>query len=110
MAHRDFHPTYTEGCFGCKVLSVNVGAGALEVRGADVRSIDAKDKTLAKDLDAYKRLRHDGLQPKTIDGSHNVESRVNSQFDIDLGHVVPKAEESRVREGMDWAKEHGLVA
>lgn len=110
MAHRDFHPDPDPDCFGCKVLSVNIGASALEVRGASVREQNAKDKALSKDLDGYRQMRDGGLQPKAIDGSSEVVKRVNSQFDIDLGRVVPKNEESRVREGFAYAEELGFSA
>lgn len=105
MAHRDLHPEYVDGCFGCKALTLNIGAGAKEVRGAAVREMDAKDKALDKDLASYKRLRNNGLQPKSIDGSSQVEQVVTSQFDIDLGHVVPKEFKTRVQEGFALAKD-----
>lgn len=108
VAHRDTHPEYVDGCFGCKVMTVGVSAGALEVRGAAVRAMDAKDKALDGDLAAYKRLRNNGLQPKAIDGSLDVERKVTSQFDIDLGHVVPKKDVPRVREGFALAREMGM--
>lgn len=109
MKHREVHPIYVEGCFGCKVQTVGVAASAMENRGAAVREADAKDKALSKDLDSYKRLRANGLQPKNIDGSAALESSdMRSQFDIDLGRIVPKSEESRVREGFEMAKEMGL--
>lgn len=78
------------------------------MRGAEVRKADAKDKTLDADLAAYKRLRNNGLQPKGIDGSANVERKVTSQFDIDLGTVVPKDKVSQVKDGFALAKEMGL--
>lgn len=109
VAHRDLHPEYRDGCFGCKVSTIHIGAGALENRGGAVRAMDAKDKALDSDLGAYKRLRANGLQPKAIDGSSDVERHVTSQFDIDLGHVVPKSEQSRVREGFDLAAEMGMT-
>lgn len=109
MSHREHHPVPVESCFGCKVLSVNVGAGALENKGKAVREMSAKDTNLAADLDAYSRLRADGLQPKHIDGAKDLESKVGSQFDIDLGRFVPKNEESRVREGFAIAKELGFT-
>jgi hypothetical protein len=108
VAHRDLHPEYKEGCMGCKVLSLNVGAGALETKGVEVRATDAREKKLSKDLDAYQRLRDNGLQPRNIDGSSDLESKVNSQWDIDLGRIIPKSEESRVREGFAMVAEGGL--
>lgn len=109
MSHREFHPVPVDSCFGCKVLSIGISAEALPNRKGPIAAINHKDKVLSDDLAAYKRLRRDGLQPKQIDGSAIVEARANSQFDIDLGHVVPKAQERRVREGFEFAKSIQVV-
>jgi hypothetical protein len=39
-----------------------------------VGSYHQKDKQLAKDRDAYKRLRQEGLQPPHLDGSAKLEA------------------------------------
>lgn len=88
-------------CIPCKVRSLSVAKARKEV--------DAKDKTLSADLAAYKRLRHDGLQPSAIDGSAALEGKVESQMDITLGRYVPRSEMDRVREGFAISKELGLT-
>lgn len=103
--HRRTHPHDVPGCFGCHVLSVGFAAAAMPNRYPEPVRVEAKEQVLRKDLDAYKRLRHDGLQPKKIDGSAEVEKRVESQHDIDLGRYVPRHEEQRVREAMEWGRE-----
>lgn len=105
MAHRDVHEEFTEGCYGCHLLSINIGAAALPTRKAEVRRTEEKERLLSKDLPAYKRLRDDGLQPRNIDGSADLEGKVTSQFDIDLGHVVPRQQRERVKEGFAMAAE-----
>lgn len=110
MSHRDFHPVPDpDNCIGCKLLTLNIGAGALENKGAGVRREDAREKQLDKDLRGYREMRDGGLQPQRIDGSSEVVKTVNSQFDIDLGRTIPKSEESRVREGYAWVEEMGLA-
>lgn len=76
-----------EGCFGCKIASVGVASSACPTRGggARVATIARKDKVLEKDLDAYKRLRNEGLQPKAIDGSAEVEKRANYKWQVETG-------------------------
>jgi hypothetical protein len=106
--HREYHPVDEPGCIGCKVLSVSIAAAALEVKGAEVRKIDTKEKVLDKDLGAYKRLRDNGLQPRSVDGSADVERHVTSQFDIDLGRVVKPEHKTQVMEGMEMARDLGL--
>lgn len=96
--HTRTHPTFVDGCWACKTMSIRVDRGGAKV-------IDAKDRQLARDRDAYLRLRRDGLQPKHVDGARDLEGTVNSQYDIDLGHVVPPSEVGRVQEGYAMAKE-----
>ena len=104
MNHRERHRTYVEGCFACKVLTINPNISEV------TRVNDSRDKTLAADLAAYQRLRRNGLQPKGIDGSAKLEySDMQGQYDIDLGHLIPKDEQSRVHEAMAISREMGLI-
>ena len=45
---------------------------------------------LEKDLDAYKRLRQEGLQPQAIDGSAAAESRAEHSWQVETGLGIPK--------------------
>lgn len=88
MLHRRVHPNLdVEGCFGCKVSGLSIAASATPTRrgGARAATINQKDKQLEKDLDAYKRLRMEGLQPKAIDGSSIAEKRAEHAWQIETG-------------------------
>jgi len=88
MKHRETHPNLdVEGCFGCKVAGLSVAASATPTRrgGARAATINQKDRVLEKDLDAYKRLRQEGLQPKAIDGSAEVEKRAEYKWQVETG-------------------------
>lgn len=88
MIHRRVHPNLdVEGCFGCKVAGLSIAASATPSRkgGARAAEINQKDKVLEKDLDAYKRLRQEGLQPQAIDGSAEVEKRANYAWQVETG-------------------------
>lgn len=88
MIHRRVHPGLdVEGCFGCKVAGLAVAASATPTRkgGARAAVINQKDKVLEKDLDAYKRLREDGLQPPAINGSAEAESKANYKWQVETG-------------------------
>ena len=50
-------------------------------------SINATERRWDKDMDAYKRLRNDGLQPRKIDGAAKVEARAKNEFQVESGHV-----------------------
>jgi len=88
IKHQETHPNLdVEGCFGCKVAGLSVAASATPTRreGRRAAVINQKDKVLEKDLDAYKRLRQEGLQPKSIDGSAEVEKRANYKWQVETG-------------------------
>lgn len=107
--HRDTHPQYVPDCIACKVLSIRLSAEATPNRRPQPVDINRRDKVLEKDLAAYKRLRHDGLQPRGIDGSAAAENRVNSQFDFTYGRYFSRSEETRVAEAVGISKELGLM-
>lgn len=100
--HHQTHPEPLDDCIVCKAVTVSVN------RAAVTKIEDGREARLSKDLAAYKRLRRDGLHPKQIDGSANLEGKVDSQFDIDLGRVIPKSEQSRVEEGFGLVQDMNL--
>lgn len=48
-------------------------------------AVRERDKKFAKDADAYRRLKKDGLQPRGVDNSAMAEARANHRLDIELG-------------------------
>lgn len=97
-------------------VGVNIAPSALENKGAQVRHINGKDRLLDADMTAYKRMRNRGLKPDRIDGSSQLEERVDDNVDITykerLTKLAPKepwsSTRERVLEGMALAKEVGL--
>lgn len=66
----DDHPSFAgkmRGCFGSNARSVGI-------ESPDTWRINALDKTISSDNDAYRRLRKDGLQPDTVKGSAKLEA------------------------------------
>lgn len=94
-AHRATHEFFVEGCYGCKISSVVLGKGDTSDEVSDVKRRDAQ---LDKDRAAYKRLRHDGIQPHSVDGSANLEQRAVEQIDVDFKIEIPKGERERVKD------------
>lgn len=91
VKHRETHPSLdVEGCFGCKVSAVGFSAELMPTRAGSARSasIAEKDRVLDKDLDAYKRLRQNGVQPGKIDGAANVEARAQETWQVESG-ILP---------------------
>lgn len=86
--HRERHPEYVEGCFNCKLLTVGISATATPSRSGPVVAKVQSDKAFGRDGDAYKRLRKQGLQPRQIDGSAELEARAESRVEVESGKIL----------------------
>jgi hypothetical protein len=88
IKHQETHPNLdVDGCFGCKIAGISISSAAMPGRKADSHRINETEKQWHKDMDAYKRLRRDGLQPKKIDGSHMVEAKAKESYQVETGLV-----------------------
>lgn len=96
--------------YAAHLIGFHVAASAQPTRKQHVVAEEVKERQLSDDLPAYKRLRHNGVQPRGIDGSAFLEKRAEDQFDVELGHIVPKEHKSRVRDGLDMARGMGFDA
>src|SRR5215469_10476265 len=87
--HRGQHPDDEDGpCFGCKIASIQFASTKEEVKATENLEATLFDKDRA----AYKRLRHEhGLQPRAIKGCAELEKRANTQYEIEMGHLVDPA-------------------
>ncbi len=77
LHQRRTHPAPVPTCFGCKVGTLTFGA----VSG-EVRELADREKVLAKDLDAYKRMRRNGYQPGHLGGSAVIEREARDPVEI----------------------------
>ena len=86
MKHREVHPTLdVEGCFGCRIAGVSFAASSMPSRKLDNNRIEATERQWSKDMDAYKRLKQDGLQPAQIDGAANIEKKADHPSQVVTG-------------------------
>jgi len=91
MIHQGVHPNLdVDGCWKCKIASFGVSAEALPTRKPESKRIIEKERVLDKDLDAYRRLRQNGQQPKGIDGAAIVERRAEENWQVATGIVPDK--------------------
>lgn len=67
-------------CFGCKLLTV-------QFEGIEAQTHRDKDSSLDKDLVAYKSLRQQGVQPKHVFGSAEVQAQAQTKFEVEH-HMV----------------------
>lgn len=90
LHQRITHPTYVDGCFSCKITSVQTGNVFMPQAGV-------AEGQWEKDLPAYKRLRDQGYQPKTTSGSAHLEAHATTEYEIVTGRVqkdAPKLQEA----------------
>lgn len=76
-----------------KLLSISVKKAS--------RKIDERERQLDKDLDAYQRLRREGLQPPTNEGCARLEAEAVSRVEIEMGTVRTDMAPDQRRE---WAR------
>jgi hypothetical protein len=82
--------------YGCKcecqdfrehALGVSFAASAMPTRRGEAARISATESQWAKDGDAYKRLRRQGLQPKDVDGAAQLEKHATDKLEIERGKI-----------------------
>ena len=82
---------------------VHIAASATTTRGThDGKEIDwsgskVKESEKERDMAAYKRLRSEGIQPKSIDGAAQMERDASTRHEITAGTLLqgPKSEKKR---------------
>lgn len=81
------HPEYVEGCFGCKVMTLELGTGDA--------SRDVSGKKWDSELQSYRDARSQGMQPagtsqKHIQEAYAASEVLNKPYNAD---VMPKAKD-----------------
>ena len=81
------HPEYVEGCFGCKVSTLELSTGDANAKKS------MSDKKWNAELDAYKQARSEGIQPngtsmKEIVAAKKASENLGRAYD---GNTMPKA-------------------
>ena len=74
-------------CFSCRVQSV-------QFESANPRAIEVRkrDRDFDRDAAAYKRLRKEGIQPRGVDKSAQLEASINHKTEAQLGRSLHKDE------------------
>ena len=79
-----------DGCFGCHVLGVQFAPSIFTTTpgGAKAADNNRRERGLVKDLDAFKRMRTAGQQPRATRGAAKVESQAESEYEIVSGQFA----------------------
>ena len=100
-------------CFGCHVLGVQFAPSIFTTTpgGAKAADNNRRERGLVKDLDAFKRMRTAGQQPRATRGAAKVESQAESEYEIVSGQFAhemakgPDAGSDRVSQrGKEWRR------
>jgi hypothetical protein len=77
--------------------------------GPKTRQGNTKDAKLAKDRDAYARLRRDGLHPGHIGGSDHLERHATLPIEVEMGWIAKsKVGKALAQEGVERSLEIGV--
>lgn len=88
-------------CYRCEKLSVSFSSSAMPTRKGSAETIatNQREARWHKDIPAYQSLVKNGVQPRTIDGCHDVAQSTAEKFEIATGVAVPgKAAKQRTRD------------
>lgn len=75
-------------CFGCKVQGFGISSKAMPTRRAKQNANAQFIETEMKDIDAYKRLKADGFQPRATQGCARVEALATTPFEVENNYVI----------------------
>ena len=101
---------YPDGCFGCHVLGVQFAPSIFTTTpgGAKAADNNRRERGLVKDLDAFKRMRTAGQQPRATRGAAKVESQAESEYEVVSGqfaHEMAKGKDAGKpisQRGKEW--------
>lgn len=87
MHQRQKHPEYVEGCFGCKIGTLELGTGDA--------SRDIPDKKWNGELQAYRDARAQGIQPagttmRHVEEAHKASETLGKAYDA---NTMPKTKD-----------------
>jgi len=79
--HHRTHPEFVPGCWGCKAASLHLSPGYTATK--------RRETDLDRDLDAYARMRRNGVQPINITGAARLELS-DTREGIEMPHQVAR--------------------
>jgi hypothetical protein len=84
LHQRTKHPEFVEGCFGCKIATLELGTGDAG------RPESMSQKKWNKELDAYSAARKQGIQPggttmKAVQAAVDASNKAGKAFNANTG-------------------------
>jgi hypothetical protein len=88
---------------------VSFSPSAMPSRNPRAVQINATEAEWSKDGDAYRRLVHQGYQPKDVDGCAVLEKHATDPLEITDGKLYPKEELRQIKEATDTLTDAGVL-
>lgn len=89
----------TCGATAVKVLTPpNISVWATPNKGGQAKYDMDREARFDKDGPAYRRLRHDGMQPKSIERCARIEQGAETKLEVEMGKRIPKERRTEVLE------------
>lgn len=80
----------------------HISAELTPAKRPETVAANARERLWAVDRDAYKRIRQDGIQPRSVLGAAELEKHAETKTEIEMGKIMP----SRwVKEGVDMSQD-----
>lgn len=79
-------------------------------RGQRTIEVDTTEARWSKDMAAYKRLRHEGHQPETIDGAARLEVEAKHEFAIRYGLEANAYDDRDIKDRMEAVHDVAMMA
>jgi hypothetical protein len=104
MIHLERHPTYVDGCWQCRISSVMPAASAMPTRSPEAVSLAAREKRWKADMPAYRELRRQGIQPRSVDGSAALAAKASDRLEVESGQLLNRRDLSHAKTIIEAAK------
>jgi hypothetical protein len=98
------HDGQHQGCAEC----FRVKLRSLQFQGIGASDRRQSDAERSKDMDAYKQLRRQGLQPKNVFGSSEIAAKASTTWELEHSVVMAPSIRKEMESRMDDAK--GVLA
>ena len=92
-SHQDCPP-----CFAIKIRTI-------QFQGMEAGGRRDSEKSRSRDMDEYKKMRTQGLQPKNVFGSAEVAAQAGSKFEVEHSVIMKPAIRKEMESHMAAAKE-----
>lgn len=94
------HTGQHQNCAECFRIKLNT----IQFQGMDAGQRRFSEKERSRDMDAYKKLRRQGYQPKNVFGSAEIEAKASTPWELEHSVVMAPGIRKEMEQRMSEAK------